>query len=120
MDVAIAGVGAHPFGRFATSAKDMANVAAQAALADADVTWPDIGFAAGSSRDGGHADALVADFGLTGTPFLTVYNGCATGGSALMSAATRRCWDHRPRARRRLRQARPRCVRRIAGRVRDR
>ena len=45
------------------------------------------GFAVGGSRDGGHADALVKDLGLTGTPFMSVYNGCATGGSALLSGA---------------------------------
>ncbi len=87
MDVAIVGVGLHPFGRFPTSARDMALVAARAALADAGVTWDDIGFAAGGTRDGGHADALVKDLGLTGAPFMTVYNGCATGGSALLSGA---------------------------------
>jgi acetyl-CoA C-acetyltransferase len=87
MDVAIVGVGLHPFGRFDVDAKTMANVATQAALTDAGVRWPDIGFAVGGSRDGGHADSLVKDFGLTGTPFMTVYNGCATGGSALLSAA---------------------------------
>ncbi len=87
MDVAIVGVGLHPFGRFDVDAKVMANVATQAALADAGVKWEDIGFAVGGSRDGGHADSLVKDFGLTGTPFMTVYNGCATGGSALLSGA---------------------------------
>ena len=57
------------------------------ALADAGVQWSDIEFAVGGSRDGGHADALVKDLGLTGTPFMSVYNGCATGGSALLSGA---------------------------------
>jgi acetyl-CoA acetyltransferase len=87
MDVAIVGTGLHPFGRFPTSARDMAAIAARAALADAGLQWSDIGFAAGGTRDGGHADALVKDLGLTGVPFMTVYNGCATGGSALLSGA---------------------------------
>jgi acetyl-CoA C-acetyltransferase len=87
MDVAIVGVGLHPFGRFPISARQMATVAARAALADAGLKWSDIGFAAGGTRDGGHADALVKDLGLTGVPFMTVYNGCATGGSALLSGA---------------------------------
>src|SRR4051794_41234904 len=30
---------------------------------------------------------MVADLGLTGLPFVNVRNGCATGGSALVSAA---------------------------------
>ena len=87
MDVAIVGVGLHPFGRFPISAREMAAIAARAALADAGIAWSDIGFAAGGSRDGGHADALVLELGLTGTPFMSVYNGCATGGSALLSGA---------------------------------
>lgn len=65
----------------------MGLAAARAALADAGVTWAEVDFASGGTRDGGHADALVSGLGLTGAPFLTVYNGCATGGSSLISAA---------------------------------
>jgi acetyl-CoA acetyltransferase len=65
----------------------MALVAARGAMSDAGVEWPQIDFAAGGSRDGGHADALVKELGLTGAPFMTVYNGCATGGSALLAGA---------------------------------
>ena len=35
---------------------------------------------------GGNADALVAELGLTGIAFVNVLNGCATGGSALAMA----------------------------------
>ena len=70
MDVAIVGVGLHPFGRFPTPAQDMATTAIRAALTDTGVQWSDIDFAVGGSRDGGHADALVQDLGLTGTPFM--------------------------------------------------
>ncbi len=87
MDVAIIGVGLHPFGRFDISAREMALIAARGALGDANVEWADIDFAAGGSKDGGHADALVKELGLTGTPFMSVYNGCATGGSSLLAAA---------------------------------
>jgi acetyl-CoA acetyltransferase len=87
MDVAIVGVGLHPFGRFDISAREMALIAARGALSDADVEWSDIDFAAGGSKDGGHADAMVKELGLTGTPFMSVYNGCATGGSSLLAAA---------------------------------
>ena len=87
MDVAIVGVGLHPFGRFDISAREMALIAARGALSDASVEWSDIDFAAGGSKDGGHADALVKELGLTGTPFMSVYNGCATGGSSLLAAA---------------------------------
>jgi acetyl-CoA C-acetyltransferase len=87
MDVAIVGVGLHPFGRFDISAREMALIAARGALEDASVEWSDIDFAAGGSKDGGHADAMVKELGLTGTPFMSVYNGCATGGSSLLAAA---------------------------------
>jgi acetyl-CoA acetyltransferase len=87
MSVAIVGVGLHPFGRFGISAREMGLIAARAALADAGVEWNQVQFAAGGSRDGGHADALVSDLGLTGIPFVSVYNGCGTGGSALVTAA---------------------------------
>ena len=86
MSVSIIGVGLHPFGRFPISGRQMGVIAAREALADAGLTWNDVNFAAGGSRDGGHADALVSDLGLKGTPFMSVYNGCATGGSALLAA----------------------------------
>ena len=40
----------------------------------------------GGSDSAGLADTLVAQLGLTGLPFVNVKNGCATGGSALISA----------------------------------
>lgn len=86
MSVSIVGVGMHPFGRFPISGRQMGLIAAREALADAGLTWGDVQFAAGGSRDGGHADALVSELGLTGVPFVSVYNGCATGGSALLAA----------------------------------
>ena len=87
MSVSIIGVGLHPFGRFDISGREMGLIAAREALADAGVSWSDIDFAAGGSRDGGHADALVSELGLTGVPFISVYNGCGTGGSALLTAS---------------------------------
>lgn len=84
MDVAIVGIGMHPFGRTeGMSGRLQGAHAARTALKDAGVEWGDIGFAAGGSRDGGDADSLVADLGLSGVPFVNVWNGCATGGSAL-------------------------------------
>jgi acetyl-CoA acetyltransferase len=86
-DVAIVGVGIHPFGRHdGLSARAMGVHAVRAALRDAGLGWPDVDFAFGGSNDGGNADAMVADLGLTGLPFVNVRNGCATGGSALVSA----------------------------------
>ena len=88
-EVAIVGIGLHPFGRHdGVPARAMGVAAVRAALADAGVEWRDVDFAFGGSRDGGNADALVTDFGLTGLPFVNVRNGCATGGSALVAADT--------------------------------
>jgi acetyl-CoA acetyltransferase len=87
-DVAIIGVGIHPFGRFgAKSALEMGAEAVRAALADAGVEWTDIQFALGGSYEVSHPDAMMPLVGLTGIPFMDVYNGCATGASALELAA---------------------------------
>ena len=96
MDVAIVGVGLHPFGRFAgVSGIEMGAIAARRALADAGVEWRDIQFAFGGSYEVDNPDAVVALLGLTGIPFTNVYNGCATAASALTLAAdTIRLGDH--------------------------
>lgn len=85
--VAIIGVGCRPFGRYVdTGVRAEAVAAAQLALRDAGLRWPDIGFAVGGSMSGGAADTLVAELGLTGVPFVNVLNGCATGSSSLTVA----------------------------------
>ena len=87
MDVAIVGIGIHPFGRTAErSGMQQGAFAARAAMQDAGVDFKDMEFAYGGSHSAGSADALVKELGLTGLPFTNVANGCATGGSALMSA----------------------------------
>ena len=86
-DVAVVGVGMHPFGRHeGVTGLQMAAIAARRALADAGVCWEEVDFAAGGSDAGGNADTSVASLGLTGLPFINVKNGCATGGSALTTA----------------------------------
>jgi acetyl-CoA acetyltransferase len=88
-DIAIVGVGIHPFGRHeGVSALAMGAHAVRAALADAGIAWSDVQFAYGGSEDGGNADTIVSDLGPTGLPFVNVKNGCATGGSSLVSAVT--------------------------------
>ncbi len=87
MTVSIVGVGLHPFGRFDISGRQMGLIAAREALEDAGISWDQVDFAAGGSRDGGHADALVSELGLTGVPFVSVYNGCGTAGSAILTCA---------------------------------
>ncbi len=82
-DVAIIGVGLHPFGRFeGKSAMEMAADAIELALADAGVEWKDIQFAVGGSWTVANPDAIVGMVGLTGIPFTDVFNACATAASA--------------------------------------
>jgi len=87
MDVAIIGAGIHKFGR--TDGKtglDQGVHAVRQALGDADINWSDIQFAFGGSSAAGNADIMVNALGLTGVQFINVNNGCATGGSAVLSA----------------------------------
>ncbi len=86
-NVSIIGAGLSKFGRQnGVTGREMAVTAIHAALADAQLEWSDIQVAFGGSDGAGLADTLVADLGLTGIPFTNVKNGCATGGSALVSA----------------------------------
>jgi acetyl-CoA C-acetyltransferase len=85
--VAVVGVGIHPFGRHpGVSGLETGTAAARAALADAGIGWQQVDFAAGGSDAAGNADTTVSVLGLTGVPFINVRNGCATGGSALITA----------------------------------
>jgi len=87
-DVAIIGVGLHPFGRFGPkSAIEMGADAIRAALQDGGVRWQDVQFAFGGSFEVDNPDAVVGQLGLTGIPFMDVYNGCATAATALQLTA---------------------------------
>ncbi|HEY9313726.1 thiolase family protein [Williamsia sp.] len=87
-DVAIIGVGLHPFGRFGTkSAIEMAADAIQLALADAGAQWKDIQFGIGGSYEVDNTDAVTRLVGLTGIPFTNVFNACATSASAIEQTA---------------------------------
>src|SRR5207245_2124849 len=87
-EVAIVGIGMHEFGRTdGVSGMDQGVVAVRRALADAGVSWGDIQFAVGGSLEAGSADSIVSKLGLTGLQFSNVSNGCATGGTALFTAA---------------------------------
>ena len=87
-DVAIIGVGLHPFGRFpGKSAIHMGAEAVRAACADAGITWNDVQFAYGGSFEVDNPDAVVGQLGLRGIPFTNVYNGCATAASAIEATA---------------------------------
>ena len=82
----VAGAARTVFGRSPASGREHAVRAVRAALADAGIDWERVGAAFGGSDSAGNADTLVAELGLTGLPFVNVRNGCATGGSALVSA----------------------------------
>ena len=107
-DVAIVGIGMHQFGRTdGVSGMEQGVVAVRRALADAGVQWDDMQFAVGGSASAGAADTIVSKLGLTGLQFTNVSNGCATGGTALFTAAYRHpSRDLRRRHRGRVRQAR--------------
>jgi acetyl-CoA acetyltransferase len=85
-EVHIVGAGIHPFGRTADmSGLDQGVFAVREALADARVEWSDMQFAFGGSSAAGNADAALPRLGLTGVQFINISNGCATGGSSLLS-----------------------------------
>ena len=87
-DVAIVGVGLHPFGRYGDKlCLQMGAEASQAALADAGAQWSDVQVAAVGSHEVSNPDAIVSLLGLTGIPVRGVFNGCATGGTSLQVAA---------------------------------
>jgi acetyl-CoA acetyltransferase len=86
-DVFLVGVGIHRFGRTdGVSGLDQGVFAVREALADAGIEWPDVQFAYGGSDAAGNPDTMVEQLGLTGLQFINVRNGCAAGGSALLSA----------------------------------
>jgi acetyl-CoA acetyltransferase len=96
MNVAIVGVGIHPFGRFdGVTGLDLGAYAVRQAVRDAGIEWSDVQFAFGGSLAGllpgsdesVQTDQLVNLLGLTGVPFTNVHNGCATAGSTLAMGA---------------------------------
>lgn len=88
MEIAIIGVGLHPFGRHeGKSGLDMGVYAARQALEDAGVEWKDIQSAFGGSMSSGTADSLLRELGPTSIQFTNVFNGCATAGASVMNAS---------------------------------
>ena len=90
-DVAVIGVGMHPWGKFPDiSLNDMSRVAVDTALADAGMRWRDIeAVSAASSRFSGgkgwglNGNDIVEEMGPTGVPVYNLSAGCAAGGNAL-------------------------------------
>jgi len=89
--VYVAGVGLHPFGRFAEkSLTALGTHAVRAALADAGVGRGGFGAAFCGSVYGGVAAGhkVLTALGLSGVPIVNVEAGCASGGAALALGAT--------------------------------
>lgn len=84
--VYVVGAARTAFGRFDGEDNDLAEQAIRGALADCGLAWTDVDLAVGGTNGETKPDNLVARMGLTGLPFVTVKNGCATGGVALMTA----------------------------------
>lgn len=85
-DIFIVGAARTEFGRFDGEDNELAEKAVRGALIDCGLSWSDIEFAVGGTNGETKPDNLVSRLGLTGLPFVTVKNGCATGAVALMTA----------------------------------
>ena len=89
-DVAVLGLGMHPWGKFPEkNLNTLCRVAVDAALADAGVAWNEVGaVAAASSRFSGgkgwglNGNDVVEDMGPTGIPVYNLSAGCAAGANA--------------------------------------
>lgn len=90
VDVHIAGVGLHPFGRFeGTTATEMGVAAVRAALTEAGIGPRDVEAAYCGTAYGGVASGhrVLSAMAGTGIPIYDVEAGCASGGAALQLGA---------------------------------
>jgi len=93
--VAVLGVGMHPWGKWGRNFVEYGVAAARDALGDAGVDWRDIGFVAGADtmRNGYPGYVAGATFaqalGWTGIPVTSAYGACASGTMALEAARQR-------------------------------
>ncbi len=94
-DIAILGVGMHPWGKWGKSFIDYGVVAARAALADSGVNWRDVQFVSGAAtiRNGYPGQVAGATFaqalGWQGAQVNTSYAACASGSQALAAARSK-------------------------------
>ncbi len=91
-DIAILGVGMHPWGKWGRDFTEYGMVAARAALADAGIKWSDVQYVAGADtiRNGYPGFVAGATFaqklGWSGVRISSSYAACASGAQALDSA----------------------------------
>jgi acetyl-CoA acetyltransferase len=94
-DVAVLGVGMHPWGKWGRNFVEYGVAAIREALADAEVDYRDIGFVAGADtmRNGYPGYVAGATFaqamGWTGVPVTSAYGACASGTMAIDAARNR-------------------------------
>ncbi len=94
-EVAILGVGMHPWGKWGRNFVEYGVHAIQAALDDAGIEWKDVQFLAGGEtvRNGypGYvaASSFAQAMGYTGIPIASNYAACASGAQAMEAARTR-------------------------------
>lgn len=87
-DIAIIGVGLHPFGRHGNkSALEMGEEAVIEALGDAGVAWTDVQELWASSMEVKNPEAITGLLGMTGIPARSTFTGCASGATVLAQAA---------------------------------
>lgn len=93
-EVAILGVGMHPYGKWGRNFVEYGVHAARAALTDAGIDWNDVQFVAGGDtmRNGYPGYVAGATFaqalGWTGVQVTSTYGACATGSQAINAART--------------------------------
>ncbi len=93
-DVAVLGVGMHPWGKWGKSFVEYGVVAARKALEDAGLEWKDVQFVSGGDtiRNGYPGYVAGATFaqalGWTGAAVASSYGACASGAQALNTART--------------------------------
>ncbi len=94
-DVAVLGVGMHPWGKWGRNFVSYGVHAALAALEDAGIPWTDVGFVSGADtmRNGYPGYVAGATFaqalGWTGVPVTSSYGACASGAMAIEAARAR-------------------------------